>query len=354
MVHQLITPPKKRREDLTILEVGDDRVTFARDAEIGVPGRYGLWVGDSVVKLGGIVQETLGTVTRAAPAQTVAAIRGRRHAALSGNWLLEPEELDEPFEEVLVQTPLGPAPAWVVGDQGADTWCIQVHGRATTRREVLRGIPAFAKRGIPCVAISYRNDGEAPRSKDGRYRLGFDEWHDVDAAIEVALSRGAKRIIVMGWSMGGAIALKLARKSKFRRKIAGIVLDSPVARWAPTLKLQTGALGLPVSLVHTATRLLESPAAKLAGGEALRLDDLDSVRHAAAYTAPILLLHSVDDGFVPPEGSREFAQARPDIVEYREWHTALHTKLWNLDPERYEQEIGEWLDAHGLTAGRPE
>ena len=353
MVHQLITPPKKRREDLTILDVGDDRVTFARHAEIGVPGRYGLWVGDSVVKLGDIVHETAGAVTRAAPAETVAAILGKRHAALSGNWLLEPEELNEPLEEVLVETSLGPAPAWILGAQDSDTWCIQVHGRATTRREVLRGIPSFTGRGIPCVAISYRNDGEAPRSKDGRYRLGHDEWHDVDAAIAVALSRGAKRVIVMGWSMGGAIALKLARKSKFRRRIAGIVLDSPVARWAPTLKLQTGALGLPVSLVHTATRLLESPAAKLAGGEALRLDDLDSVRHAGAYTTPILLLHSVDDGFVPPDGSREFAQARPDIVDYREWDKALHTKLWNLDPQRYQQEIGDWLDAHEFTAVRP-
>lgn len=203
------------------------------------------------------------------------------------------------------------------------------------------------------MSISYRNDGEAPRSKDGRYRLGVDEWRDVDAAIDVALARGARRIIVMGWSMGGAITLKLARNSRHRRRIVGIVLDSPVVRWEPTLKLATGAMGLPVALVHTATRLLESPAAKLAGGDALRLADIDAVRHAQSYITPMLLLHSADDGFVPPDASREFADARPDIVDYREWDTALHTKLWNWDPERYEAEIGSWLDAQGLGTSRP-
>lgn len=328
--------------------MGEGTVTFAKSPEAGVPGRYAVWVGEQLLKLGEVLKETAGTVTRSAPQETITMLRGRERVAFSGYWIIEPEELELPIEQVEVPTELGGAPAWILGKQDAETWCIQIHGRAVTRREVLRGVGPFADRGIPTMAISYRNDGEAPRSKDGRYRLGYDEWHDVDAAIELAIARGAKRIIIMGWSMGGAIALKLARKSKHRRRIAALILDSPVVRWEPTLKLATGAMGLPVALVHTATRLLESPAAKLAGGDALRLADIDAVRHAGAYVTPILLLHSADDGFVPPDASREFAEMRPDIVDYREWDTALHTKLWNLEPERYEREIGSWLDEHGF------
>lgn len=350
MVHRLITPPTRRVDDLRILSVGDGVVTFAHSPEAAVPGKYAVWVDDELLKLGDVVAETAGSVTRAAPPATLARLSGRDTVAFSGYWIIEPEELQVSYESVDIATELGAAPAWLFDERASDTWCIQVHGRAVTRRETLRAVTPFTDRGIPVLAISYRNDGEAPRSKDGRYRLGYDEWHDVDAAIAFALERGAQRVIVMGWSMGGAIALKLARKSRHRRKIAALVLDSPVVQWAPTLKLATGAMGLPVALVHSATRLLESPAAKLAGGDALRLADIDAVRHAGAYVAPTLLLHSADDGFVPPDASREFAAARPDIVDYREWDTALHTKLWNLDPERYERELGDWLDRQGFKA----
>ena len=40
----------------------------------------------------------------------------------------------------------------------------------------------------------------------------------------------------------------------------------------------------------------------------------------------------------------------PDLVEYHEWRTARHTKLWNLDRARYEREIRAWLDERGITA----
>lgn len=332
-----------------MLEVGDDTVTLASTPEARLPGRYALWVGEELLRLGQPVSSTSLTVEREIDAEGRRMLQGVTDVAFSGYWLSEPEQLGLPVEEVNVATEHGPAPAWVLGEQTGATWSVHIHGRATTRREVLRGIRPFAERGIPSIALSYRNDGEAPRSKDGRYRLGLDEWEDVDAAIDLAVSRGAERIVVFGWSMGGAIALKLARKSRHRRRIAALVLDSPVARWEPTLRLQTGALGLPEALVHSATRILESQFMRLRGSEALRFGDVDAVRHAGAYVTPMLLLHSEDDGYVPPDASRELAQARPDLVEYIEWKDALHTKLWNFDPERYEREIGGFLDRHGLA-----
>ncbi|MNY80861.1 hypothetical protein D3C86_2221090 [compost metagenome] len=58
---------------------------------------------------------------------------------------------------------------------------------------------------------------------------------------------------------------------------------------------------------------------------------------------PIHVLHSVDDGYVPITGSRRLAEARPDIVTLDEWTGALHTKLWNDDPERWERGVTESL-----------
>ena len=59
---------------------------------------------------------------------------------------------------------------------------------------------------------------------------------------------------------------------------------------------------------------------------------------------PILLMHSVDDGFVPIDGSRRFAAARPDLIEFEVFEGARHTKLWNHDPERWTELVRGWLE----------
>ncbi|MGO1496094.1 alpha/beta hydrolase [Agrococcus casei] len=352
LAHLLVTPPKRKRDDVKILSLDEKTVTLNRTLDTELPGRYALWVGDRLVRIGEIVDSTASTVTRRLSSRARLRIMGRKTARFSGYFLYRPRDLDYPFEHAVVETELGPAPAWIFGTQNNDTWCIQVHGRGVTRRETVRAVQPYADAGMPVMCISYRNDGEAPRSGDGRYRLGLDEWRDVDSAIEFALARGAKRVVVMGWSMGGAISLQLVRRSRFRRHIIGLALDSPVVGWEPTLREQTNAAGLPAALVHTATRMLESPVAQLAGGQKLSFSDLDSVRHAGAYSLPILLLHSADDGFVPPDASREFATARPDIVRYHEWTGARHTKLWNWDEERYREQLSSWIADNGFgTSG---
>ncbi|WP_457826784.1 alpha/beta hydrolase family protein, partial [Staphylococcus aureus] len=69
-------------------------------------------------------------------------------------------------------------------------------------------VPVFHELGITSLLVSYRNDGEAPRSRTGTYALGATEWRDVDAAIGYARRQGARRVLLMGWSMGGAIVLQ--------------------------------------------------------------------------------------------------------------------------------------------------
>lgn len=344
----LVTPPR-HRDDVRILDVDDRGIRLTRTKDTQLPGRYALWVGDRLVRIGEILDEDADSVTRAFTSRARARVGARRTARFSGYHLYRPRDLGLPFEPVTVETELGVAPAWIIGDQDARTWCIQVHGRGVNRRETLRAVPTFAGRGIPSLTVSYRNDREAPRTRDGRYRLGLDEWHDVDDAIDLAIERGAERIVIMGWSMGGQIALQLARRSRHRRRIVGLVLDSPVVAWGPTLAFHTRLARLPRAFVHLATSLLESPASRLAGTrEELDFDALDGVAHADAYTAPMLLMHSADDAYVPPDASRALAEARADIVEYHEWTGARHTKLWNYDEDRYVRTIERWLDAHGI------
>ena len=97
----------------------------------------------------------------------------------------------------------------VLGHPGA-------RARHDARRVPARGAASSTTSGITSLVVSYRNDGEAPRSRAGTYALGATEWRDVDAAVGFARRRGAKRIVLMGWSMGGAIALQLSLNSAHR------------------------------------------------------------------------------------------------------------------------------------------
>ncbi len=346
----LVTPPRAPVDDIAVLGLDERGVRLGRTPDTGLPGVYALWVGEQLAVLGGIVAQDAHSVTRAVDGRSRAILEGVASARWSGYALYRPEQVADRVERIDVPIEVGPAPAWIMGDQEATTWCVQVHGRGVTRRETIRAAPVFLERGIPVMAVSYRNDTEAPPSTHGKYRLGLDEWRDVEDAIDVAVARGAQRIVLMGWSMGGQIALQVARRSRHRRRITGVVLDSPVVGWRPTLQLQVALVRMPAWLVDTAVRLLESPAAVLSGSRSLDFDELDNVLHADALSQPILLLHSADDGYVPADASRALAAARPDLVEYHEWRTARHTKLWNLDRARYEREIRAWLDERGITA----
>ena len=77
------------------------------------------------------------------------------------------------------------------------------------------------------------------------YHLGADEWEDTEAAIEFALDHGARRIVLMGWSMGGGITLRTSVRSAHRERIAGLVLDSPAVDWQDILIYHATALKAP-------------------------------------------------------------------------------------------------------------
>ena len=190
--------------------------------------------------------------------------------------------------------------------------------------------------GWNTLLISYRNDGEAPESVDRKYGLGGTEWADVVDAVRFAEEHGAREIVLMGWSMGGAIVLQaVLRSAEARERLVGVMLDSPAIDWVDILRFQGSALGLPRAIGDSVSQLLGGPfSGGLAGVAApISLEELDPVVRADEFDVPILLMHSVDDGFVPIDGSRRFAASRPDLIEFEVFEGARHTKLWNHDPD---------------------
>lgn len=355
-VARKVVTPAVRVPDTEIvdLDLAAQTITLGRTADTELPGRYGLFTSgtESYVKLGTVLGADARTVTRKLLTEIGPDSRLSAQASFSGWYYDAAEQLHLPFASELIGSSLGPCPAWLFpGEDDADTWVIQIHGRGTRRQECLRAVPMLHALGFPVLVVSYRNDGDAPRSRSGRYTLGATEWRDVDAAVGFALRRGARRVVLMGWSMGGAIALQLELSSPHRAAVAGVILDSPVVDWRVVLDFQARALKVPEPISGVAIGALQAPwASHLTGTEPIPLDRLDVVARAAELRHPVLILHSDDDGFVPADASHALAAARPDLVTLASFRVARHTKLWNYDAQRWEDTIRDWLDAHRITA----
>lgn len=354
MARRVVTPATRVADTRILsLDTAAQTITLSRTPDTGLPGRYGLFTTGTAdyVKLGSVLSEDETSVKRKLLTHVGADARLSPEAAFSGWYYDRPEQLHLPFTPELVGSTVGPCPAWLFPAGDGDTWVIQVHGRGTTRAECLRAVPLFHGLGITTLVVSYRNDGEAPRSRGGTYALGATEWRDVDAAVGFARRRGARRIILMGWSMGGAISLQVSLNSAHRGAIAGLILESPVVDWRVVLQYQARAMNVPPTVSGLAIGALQSEWATpiTRAGSAIPFDRLDVVARAAELRHPMLILHSDDDGFVPSDASHDLVVARPDLVQLEVFEVARHTKLWNYDQDRWTARITAWLVAQGLA-----
>jgi alpha-beta hydrolase superfamily lysophospholipase len=348
----VVTPPTKRDEDVRILANDDSTITLSATLDSMTPGRYSLWFGQESghARVGEILSYTPDTVTRQLLGVDFGDLDTARRGRFSGWFYLGPKDLGFPYEDVEVATELGPAPAWLIPAAGpTGRWMIGVHGRAVRRPETLRGVPVFREAGYTSLLISYRNDRDAPATPDNRYSLGDTEWNDVEAAMQFAVDHGAREIVLMGWSMGGATVLQAATRSHLAKFVRGIVLESPVVDWVSALRFQGELNKLPKPLDRLVLGLISRRWAGFLTGQATPIDlgRLDFVTRAGELAVPILLLHSDDDGYIPVDASKALAAARPDIVTFEEFATARHTKLWNYDADRWNASIAGWLEKLG-------
>ena len=354
MARRIVTPPTKRADDTRVFDVDLSAGTITLEAtkDAVLPGDYSFWfAGDSGhARLGAIEGRTATTVTRRILTVDFGDLGSATRGRLGGYSFLGPWDLGLEFSNVTVPTELGDAPAWLIpAAEPSGRWVIQVHGRGVRRHETLRAVPVFNAAGYSCLLVSYRNDGEAPPSADGRFGLGDTEWRDVEAAIDFAVGHGATQNVLMGWSMGGAIALQAATRARHDGRLTGIVLDSPVIDWADVVAYQALLLRLPRAVVRGALVVMGRPWGRMVTGLHLPIDfpRLDFVSRANDLSLPILILHSDDDGYVPSAPSRALAQRRPDIVTLVPFEVARHTKLWNYDPAAWNAAILGWLGTLG-------
>lgn len=333
-----------------VIAFSGDTITIQRYLEAARPGRFGLWIDDDrgFLRVGDVIAQTRTTVTRRVDALEFGRPAPGMWCRLTGSYWRKPEAAGLPAEHVLVPTDLGPMPAWFIPPEESTPWrdvVILVHGWRSNRLEPLRAVPAVRGAGWSSLVVTYRNDVGAPDAPDGKYHLGATEWRDVEAAMRLAIDRGAQRIVLAGWSMGGGTVLQTLLRSELAPRVERIILDSPALDWHAVLAAYVRFARFPRPIGPLAELILTGDAtSKLVGLDApIPLDELAVRNFATRITQPILLIQGDDDPTTPVEIARRFAEERPDIIEYAEFPGAGHVRAWNADPQRYDALVLEWL-----------
>ncbi len=137
------------------------------------------------------------------------------------------------------------------------------------------------------LTIIYRNGEGLPASPSGYYRFGADEWEDLQPAAEFALAAGAQELILVGYSVGGTIALSVLYHSALAHRLRGVLLESPALDLEALIDDQaTRQRPAGVPLPGALTTLAQFLAARRF---AIDYRAMDYLERAEALSAPVLL-----------------------------------------------------------------
>lgn len=313
------------------------RIVLARNEDSERPGVYGLdWVGGHAIA-GPIVAADEDTVTRRLRAVQGYLVPEMKVGVEANTYAGDPgQAFGLRFKDIEIRSELGLMPAWLVPGK-SDTWAIVVHGINGTPQNGLRVVPTLHRAGLPTLLITYREDQGAPPSPDGYHHMGLTEWRDLQAAARYARRHGARRLVLVGYSMGGAIVAQFMQKSPLATRVKGLVLDAPVLNWKRTLEFHATEMGLPGFSVLPVEWTIDA-----------RIDadwnSLDALRHPEDFHLPILLFHGDDDRVVPLATSEDFAAELPRWVNFHIAPQAGHVEAWNVNRRLYERRLAGFLN----------
>ncbi|MER5746521.1 alpha/beta fold hydrolase [Streptomyces sp. NPDC002225] len=198
---------------------------------------------------------------------------------------------------------------------GAGTVIVVAHGftGSVDRPAVRRAAGVFAGRAAAVVTFSFRGHGRS----GGRSTVGDREVRDLAAAVAWARSLGHRRVVTVGFSMGGSVVLRHGALYAGRPAEGA---DAVVAVSAPARWFYRGTA--PMRRVHW---LVTRPTGRLAGRYGLRtriargpwdpvpMPPVEAARLIAP--APLLIVHGDRDAYFPLDHPRSLAAAAGEAAE---------------------------------------
>lgn len=324
--------PTRRREELVAID--HKTVTLAATATTRLPGRYALIDPASAAhaQVGAIIDDDGTHVTRELHATTGNLTTGP--VRWSGVYHASPNQLGA-HRSITVPTPSGDLVAWIFNESGGEgSWAIHIHGQGATPHSALRGVPACARAGLTSLVAPYYGDSSVNGKTPNRTTFGVAEGCDVQRAIQLALDAGARDLVLIGWSLGANVALRLAATGD--APVRALVLVDPPLDWRGVLEHhRQRARFIPRALLNAATNILQTPILHRVGGSPVPIPFHRSFLEQPMGTdVPVLAITSAGDRDVPATQLERFAQLNPN-VRIERFPKVPHTMEWNRDPDRW-------------------
>ena len=220
---------------------------------------------------------------------------------------------------------------WYIPVEGSEKTIIVCSGANGSLDADLHVAPWLHAAGFNVLLFDWRAHG---KSDGDVVTLGYNERYDLIAAVEFAQARGAQRVGVLGFSMGGAVALATAAVYE---SIHVVVADSP---FVFVLSAVAGGLlerGLPDSLSYVLARLFLVTACLRTGLNLFESDPARWVRRISPR--PVLLLFGQQDMIVPPSEVDLIVAHTGEPKDVWRVPEAGHRAIAQLYPDEYQRRI---------------
>ena len=227
-------------------------------------------------------------------------------------------------------------------------WVVIVHGHGAHRADPETGALALTrdlvKAGYGLFLFDLRGCGISPAQPAS---AGYHEQRDLHGALHYleALGVPQKNIAVLGFSLGGAVALLACAGGD---GAAAVIADSPFADLE--LRVRQGMVGnfMPLKVFEPGMRLM----ARLLYGIDIRA--VSPMKALANSELPVLLIHGENDDMISMVHFRLLSRA-VESGPGETWlvHGAGHVDAYRLYPEEYAARVIRFLGKHLEAAPTP-
>jgi len=233
---------------------------------------------------------------------------------------ITPADWELRFEDFSAQGKAGAIKGWLFPTISAQGWdapfIVLVHGRDENRAYVYSDRRLRLDASVPCpftverlVArlVSWSNvvtyDQRAHGESEGRRStFGYGEGEDIQKVIDYLVERrGAKKIALVGWSLGGSAAILEAANDP---RVAAVVVDSSFAVASELLENAARRMGYPAWLMSFGVLGM-----RFFGMDINKARPIDQI---GGIKGPILIIHGEKDPLIPVEQAERLQAAASD------------------------------------------
>lgn len=248
-----------------------------------------------------------------------------------------PRSHDTPHEEITFPARDGlPLAGWWLPAPGAPApTVVVVSGQNGSMDGDLPAALRVQRAGFNVLLYDARGHG---RSGGAAVTLGPGEVCDLRGALDWVVSRSLGPVGVLGFSLGGAVALTTAALD---RRVAAVVADGAFARVSDVVAAALHERGVPALLARPLVHCALWRAGQRTGAP---LTLAEPARWAGRLRAPTLLLHGTADRYVATATIRALAASLAAPHALLLFPGADHREAATREPGRYWEALLGWFE----------